>query len=58
MANPEFIQPLRDEIEPLIAEHGWKKSTFMKMKKLDSLAKETLRLNMVSGGNILKLYST
>ena len=50
VANPEIIQPLREEIEPLIKEEGWQKSTLMKMKKLDSFIKESLRLNMVSGG--------
>jgi cytochrome P450 len=48
--HSEYVSPLRDEIEPLILEHGWQKSALMKMKKLDSFVKETLRLNMISGG--------
>jgi cytochrome P450 len=49
-SRPEYVSPLREEIEPLILEHGWQKSTLMKMKKLDSFVKEILRLNLVSGG--------
>jgi Cytochrome P450 len=50
VGNPECIEPLREEIETLILQHGWQKSTLMKMKKLDSFIKESLRLNMVGGG--------
>jgi hypothetical protein len=49
-SHPEYVSPLREEIEPLILEHGWQKSTLMKMKKLDSFIKEGFRLNLVSGG--------
>lgn len=48
--HPEYVEPLREEIETLLNEHGWQKSTLMKMKKLDSFIKECLRLRMVGGG--------
>ena len=47
-ANPEYIQPLRDEILPIIAEQGWTKAAMGKMWKLDSFLKESQRVNGVS----------
>ncbi|THC99150.1 hypothetical protein EYZ11_001401 [Aspergillus tanneri] len=49
IAYPEYIQPLRDEIKAVLEEDGvLKKSSLLKMKKLDSVMKETQRLNPVS----------
>ena len=50
-AHPEIIEPLRKEIEEVLAEHGWGKTTLQKMKLLDSVMKETQRVKPVSGGN-------
>ncbi|KAI0800573.1 cytochrome P450 [Fomes fomentarius] len=47
-AHPEYIRPLRDEIEPLIAAEGWTKAAMGKMWKLDSLLKESSRINGIS----------
>lgn len=54
-AHPEYIAPLREEIERVIAEDGYSvdesgaknlmKQSFPKLKKLDSLLKETQRRN-------------
>ncbi|KAF7880201.1 uncharacterized protein EAF01_012049 [Botrytis porri] len=54
-SHPEFIAPLREEIEQVIAEDGFevdgggkkylKKQSMAKLKKLDSLLKESQRLN-------------
>ena len=44
-ARPECIQPLRDEIEPIIAAEGWTKAAMAKMWKLDSFMKESQRMN-------------
>ncbi|KAI0741311.1 cytochrome P450 [Daedaleopsis nitida] len=44
-AAPEYIQPLRDEIEPIIAAQGWKKAAIHKMYKVDSFLKESQRVN-------------
>lgn len=44
--HPEFIQPLRDEIEQVMVEHPiLDKRAFSKMRKLDSFMKESLRFN-------------
>ncbi|RDL31105.1 uncharacterized protein BP5553_09894 [Venustampulla echinocandica] len=48
-AHPEYIQPLREEILQVIKENGpwmqWKKTAFVKLRLLDSLMKESQRLN-------------
>ncbi len=47
-AHPEFIRLLRDEMEPIIAAEGWTKAAMGKMWKLDSLLKESSRINGIS----------
>ncbi|KAH8828974.1 cytochrome P450 [Flagelloscypha sp. PMI_526] len=42
--NPQYIDPLRAEIEKITDEHGWSKASLQKMKKLDSLMKESSRM--------------
>lgn len=54
-SRPEYIQPLREEVEQVIREDGEdidengrpyiRKSSFAKMKKLDSFIKESQRCN-------------
>ena len=44
-AFPEFIEPLREEIEGIIATEGWTKISLGKMWKLDSLLKESQRFH-------------
>ncbi|KAI0354621.1 cytochrome P450 [Trametes cingulata] len=46
--HPEYIQPLRDEIEPIIKEEGWTKTAMGKMWKLDSFLKESQRFNGIN----------
>ncbi|KAL8761588.1 MAG: hypothetical protein Q9184_002296 [Pyrenodesmia sp. 2 TL-2023] len=44
-AQPEYIEPLREEVEAAIKEDGgWKKATLNKMQKLDSFLKESQRV--------------
>jgi len=43
--HPEYVTPLREEIEALIAKEGWTKSTVTKMRKLDSFLKESIRMH-------------
>ena len=43
--HPEYIEPLREEIESIVAKEGWTKASVSKMKKLDSFVKETMRLS-------------
>lgn len=48
-AYPEYIQPLREEIQQVIKEEGpwmnWRKTAFVKLRLLDSVMKESQRLN-------------
>ncbi|EMD40104.1 hypothetical protein CERSUDRAFT_45258, partial [Gelatoporia subvermispora B] len=44
-AQPEYIEPLREEIELTIAAEGWTKTALNKMWKLDSFMKESQRIN-------------
>ncbi|KAL8648734.1 MAG: hypothetical protein Q9226_005872 [Calogaya cf. arnoldii] len=48
-ARPEYIQPLRDEIEAVLAEEGsFTKAAYNKLVKLDSFMKESQRYNPLS----------
>lgn len=44
-ANPEYIEPIREEIASEVAKHGWTLSAIANMKRLDSFIKESQRLN-------------
>ena len=41
---PEYIAPLREEVEAIIATDGWTKNALAKMWKVDSFLKESMRL--------------
>jgi len=43
-AEPEYLTPLREEIEAIIKEDGWSKASLGKMHKLDSFLRETQRV--------------
>ena len=52
-AYPEYVQPLRDEIAAVMAEDGiLKKTSLTKMKLMDSVLKETQRVNPVGLGEL------
>ena len=51
VSHPEYIEPLREEIDPLVSAYGWEKTTITKMRKLDSFLKETLRLHPLGACN-------
>jgi hypothetical protein len=46
--SPEYIQPLREEVESIVEEQGWTKASIFKMRKLDSFLREALRFNSFS----------
>ena len=46
-ANPEYAEPLREEIERVVAEDGWTKASTARMWRLDSFLKESQRMNGV-----------
>uniref|UniRef100_A0A8H8CFF9 Cytochrome P450 n=1 Tax=Psilocybe cubensis TaxID=181762 RepID=A0A8H8CFF9_PSICU len=41
---PEYVEPMREEVERIIESEGWTKSSMGKMRKLDSFVKESQRL--------------
>jgi len=45
LANPEYIEPLREEADAVIKEEGWTKAGIDKMYKIDSFLRETQRLD-------------
>lgn len=59
-AYPEYVDPLREEIKAVLAEDGsLKKTSLLKLKLMDSVIKESQRVNPVSIGksSILSLPS-
>ncbi|RPD62663.1 cytochrome P450 [Lentinus tigrinus ALCF2SS1-7] len=46
--EPKYIQPLRDEVEAVVAAEGWTKNAMGKMWKIDSFLKESQRVNGVA----------
>ena len=45
LAKPEYVEPLREEVDAVIKEEGWTKAGVDKMYKIDSLLRETQRLD-------------
>jgi hypothetical protein len=45
LANPKYIEPLRQEVESVVAEEGWTKVGMDKMHKIDSFLRETQRVD-------------
>jgi hypothetical protein len=48
--KPEWIQPLREEVENIVKQEGMTKSAMQKMVKLDSFFRENSRTNTFVGG--------
>ena len=45
LSHPEYIEPLRQEVEAVVAEEGWTKAGMDKMRKIDSFLRETQRID-------------
>ena len=43
LSNPEYVEPLRHEVETAVAEEGWTKAGLDKMHKIDSFVREIMR---------------
>lgn len=41
---PEYVEPLREEVESVIATEGWSKVSTVNMHKVDSFIKESQRI--------------
>nr|VWO96347.1 Uncharacterized protein [Ganoderma boninense] len=52
-AHTQYIAPLREEVENIVAAEGWSKASVGKMRKLDSFFKESMRL---ADGSFLNLF--
>jgi len=44
LSNPEYIEPLRRDVESAVAEEGWTKAGMDKMLKIDSFLRESQRI--------------
>lgn len=42
-ANPQYLQPLRDEADAVVRREGWSKAALGHMRRVDSFLKETQR---------------
>ena len=58
MANPEYMEPLRQEVDAVIKEEGWTKAGIDKMYKIDSFVRETLRIDSFTIRSLNSLPST
>jgi len=41
--SPEYIEPLRQEVDSIVKEQGWTKASIFNMRKLDSFLREAVR---------------
>lgn len=55
--NPEYLEPLRQEIEAAVAEEGWTKAGVDKLHKLDSFVRETQRIDNMNLSLSASIYS-
>ncbi|KAH9006342.1 cytochrome P450 [Lactarius hatsudake] len=55
LSNPEYVEPLRHDVETAIAEEGWTKAGLDKMHKIDSFLRETQRLDSLDNLTLLRL---
>ncbi len=48
LSHPEYMEPLRQEVDAVISEEGWTKAGIDKMHKIDSFLRETQRLDGIA----------
>jgi hypothetical protein len=48
LVNPEYLEPLREEVNAVKKEEGWTKAGVDKMYKIGSFLRETQRLDGLS----------
>ena len=58
LAHPEYIEPLRQEIDAVIAKEGWTKTGMDSMHKVDSFLRETFRADGFSVRSLNFFIST
>jgi len=47
LSHPEYFEPLRQEVEAIVAEEGWTKAGMDKMHQVDSFVREVMRIDDV-----------
>ncbi|KAK7695133.1 hypothetical protein QCA50_002323 [Cerrena zonata] len=57
-AQPQYIGPLREEIEPIVKGEGWTKETLGKMHRLDSFLRESQRMNGIGFAHVFRKLLT
>ncbi|KAH9047275.1 cytochrome P450 [Lactarius hengduanensis] len=55
LSNPEYVEPLRHDVEIAVAKEGWTKAGMDKMYKIDSFLRETQRLDGLDSLTLLRL---
>ncbi|TFK45956.1 cytochrome P450 [Heliocybe sulcata] len=53
--HTEYVAPLREEVDNIVAEYGWTKVAMQKMRKLDSFMKESQRLEGLGNSTMSRL---
>ena len=43
VSNPHVVEPLRNEVETVIAKEGWSKAAMVQLRLMDSFLKESQR---------------
>ncbi|KAH6904042.1 cytochrome P450 [Coprinopsis sp. MPI-PUGE-AT-0042] len=52
--RPEYIEPLREEVEEIIDEFGWTKEAMGRMRKLDSFLRESSRFCGIGASSVTR----
>jgi cytochrome P450 len=55
LSNPQYVEPLRHDVETAVAEEGWTKAAMDKMHKIDSFLRETQRLDDLDSATMNRL---
>ena len=53
LSNPEYVEPLRHDVETAVLEEGWTKAAMEKMYKIDSFLRETQRFDDLDSGQLV-----
>jgi hypothetical protein len=54
-ANPQYAQPLREEVEAIVEKEGWSRASLSEMRKVDSFLKESIRIDGIDACQSLPL---
>jgi hypothetical protein len=48
LSHPEYVEPLREEVDAVVSKEGWTKGAIDKMHKIDSFFRETQRCDGIA----------